>query len=83
MLPDNTCKIDNWVFIGSPWYDYSLVPEHPFTTDDFIKYERAGRRWMDNINCKWKDFIDPNRDFELTNYFYKQLETQLAKNYFK
>lgn len=80
-LPDNTYKIDNWFFIGSPaWYDYSLMPpEHPFTTDDFIKYERAGRRWMDSINCKWKDFIGPNRDFELTNYFYKQLETQLAK----
>lgn len=80
-LPSNVYQLNNWSFVGSPaWYDYSLMPSnHPFTKNDFIKYERAGRRWMDGINCKWKDFNGPDRDFELTNYFYNKLETQLMR----
>ncbi len=80
-LPDNIFKIDNWTFVGSPaWYDYSLMPpDHPFTRDDFIKYERAGRRWMDSIHCKWEKFKGPDRDFELTDYFYEKLEKQLME----
>ena len=80
-LPNQICEVGNWTFVGSPaWYDYTLMPpNHPFTKDDFIKYERAGRRWMDGMNCRWKDFSGSNRDSELTNYFYAKLETQLSQ----
>ena len=80
-LPNHSYKLDTWTFVGSPaWYDYSLMPpNHPFTKNDFIKYERAGRRWMDGINCKWKKFKGPDRDYELTDYFYKKLEAQLKQ----
>tara|TARA_Y100000589_G_scaffold129650_1_gene123300 strand:- start:3055 stop:3894 length:840 start_codon:yes stop_codon:yes gene_type:complete len=80
-LPDGSVKIDNWIFVGSPaWYDYSLMPaDHPFTLDDFMSYQRDGRRWMDGIYCKWKQFQSPNRDFQLTDYFYNKLEKQLKE----
>ena len=80
-LPKQTFKIDNWTFVGSPaWYDYSLMPsDHPFTLDDFISYQRGGRRWMDSLFCKWKEFQGPKRDFELTDYFYNKLDEQLKK----
>lgn len=80
-LPRTNFEFDNYTFVGDvAWYDYSLMPEdHPFHPQEFNEYQRAGRRWMDSLLCKWRQFNESNRDRKLTEYFYCRIEDQLSK----
>ncbi|PCJ21523.1 MAG: hypothetical protein COB02_02705 [Candidatus Cloacimonadota bacterium] len=80
-LPTQPFILDNWIFVGSPlWYDYSLMPKnHPFTTNDFQKKQYKNKIWQDS---KYIDFPNLKNDFEISKYFYQELEShlQLAQN---
>lgn len=100
ILPE-ICSLNNWVYLpttnfetpdytfvgNTAWYDYSLMPTyHPFSFDDFIKYQKGNRKWMDSEFCRWKDFNNSDKDLLLTEFFFNKLEIQLqsakSKNIF-